>query len=136
ELAEGGEETRVVALVEADRRLVQDVEHADQLRADLGREPDALALATRERRRAAVERQVIEPDVDQEAEARQDLLHDRARDLALGGRESEAAEEGERIADGQRRHLDDAPQPDQLAVLLYVEPIDLQCWDMQTSDQP
>ena len=122
ELAEGGEETRVVALVEADRRLVQDVEHADQLRADLGREPDALALATRERRRAAIERQVIEPDVDQEAEARQDLLHDRARDLALGGRESEAAEEGERIADGKRRHLDDAPPPDAHEARLTAEP--------------
>src|SRR5439155_1264036 len=80
QLAEGGEEPRVVALMEADRRLIQDVEHAHQLRADLRREPDALALAAGERRRAAVERQVIEPDVDQEAEARQDLFHDRARD--------------------------------------------------------
>src|SRR5436189_283667 len=113
---------RVGAPVEADRRLVQDVEHAHQLRADLRREPDALALAAGERRRAAVERQVIEPDVDQEAEARQDLLHDRARDLALGGREREVAEEAERVADGKRRHLDDAPPPNAHEARLAAEP--------------
>ena len=35
----------VVALVQPDRRLVEDVEDADQAGADLGREPDALRLA-------------------------------------------------------------------------------------------
>ena len=39
----------VVALVQADRRLVEDVEHADQRRADLGRQPDPLRLAARQR---------------------------------------------------------------------------------------
>ena len=42
----------VVALVQADRRLVEDVEHADELRADLRREPQPLRLAAGERRRA------------------------------------------------------------------------------------
>ena len=36
------EQARVVARVEADRGLVEDVEHAHQARADLRREPDAL----------------------------------------------------------------------------------------------
>ena len=49
------EQARVVALVQPDRRLVEDVEHAGQPRADLGREADALALAARERRGAAVD---------------------------------------------------------------------------------
>ena len=40
----------VVALVQADRRLVEDVEHADELRADLGGETQPLRLAARERR--------------------------------------------------------------------------------------
>ena len=35
----------VVALVQADRRLVEDVEHAHERRADLGRQPDPLRLA-------------------------------------------------------------------------------------------
>ena len=37
----------VVAVVQADRRLVEDVEHADQRRADLGRQADPLRLAAR-----------------------------------------------------------------------------------------
>ncbi len=45
---ERGQEPGVVALVQADRRLVEDVEHAHQRRADLGGEPDALRLAARE----------------------------------------------------------------------------------------
>ena len=48
---ERSDELVVVALVETDRRLVEDVEHADELRADLGRQPQALRLAARERRR-------------------------------------------------------------------------------------
>ena len=39
----------VVALVEADRRLVEDVEDADQAGADLGGQPDALRLAAGQR---------------------------------------------------------------------------------------
>ena len=43
----------VVALVQPDRRLVEDVEHAHEARADLRREPDALRLAAGQRRGAA-----------------------------------------------------------------------------------
>ena len=39
----------VVALVQADARLVEHVEHARQARADLAGEPDALRLAARQR---------------------------------------------------------------------------------------
>jgi hypothetical protein len=39
------DEPAVVALVQADRRLVEHVEHADQAGADLRRQPDALRLA-------------------------------------------------------------------------------------------
>ncbi len=39
------EQPRVVALVQADRRLVEHVEHAGEAGADLRGEPDALALA-------------------------------------------------------------------------------------------
>ena len=63
------EQALVVALVQADRRLVQDVHDAHQSRADLAREPDALGFAAGKRLGAAVERQVVEPDVDQEAAA-------------------------------------------------------------------
>ena len=46
---QGRDQARVVALVEADRGLVEDVEHPDQGRADLGRQPDPLRLAARQR---------------------------------------------------------------------------------------
>ena len=46
--AQRAEQALIVALVQADRGLVQHIEHARQARADLTREPDALALATRQ----------------------------------------------------------------------------------------
>ena len=48
-VAEGLErldETSVVALVQADARFVEHVEHTREARTDLRREPDALRLAT------------------------------------------------------------------------------------------
>ena len=66
----------VVALVQADRRLVEHVQRADQAGADLAGQPDALRLAAGERARRARQRQVVEPDVEQEAEPGVDLLRD------------------------------------------------------------
>ncbi len=60
------DQLRVVALVQADRRLVEDVEHADQRRADLRRQADALRLAAGQRRGGAIHRQVSDADVLQE----------------------------------------------------------------------
>src|SRR5262249_11130401 len=41
------DQARVVALVQADTRLIEDVEHTHQAGADLRRQADALRLATR-----------------------------------------------------------------------------------------
>ena len=81
---EGDEQPLIVALVEADRGLVEHVEHARQARADLAGEADALALAARERARGAVEVEIVEADIVEEAEPLVDLLEDRAGDLVLG----------------------------------------------------
>ena len=80
------DELGVVPLVEADGRLVQDVQDAHQRRADLGRQPDPLGLAAREADARPVQRQVVQPDVHQEPEPRHDLLEHLAGDrpLALG----------------------------------------------------
>ena len=53
QMAQRRKETVVVALMEADARLIENVEHAHQPRADLCRETDALCLAARERTRRA-----------------------------------------------------------------------------------
>ena len=54
---EGGDEALVVALVEADGGLVEDVEDAAEAGADLGGEADALAFAAGEGGGGAVERE-------------------------------------------------------------------------------
>src|SRR5207237_3567676 len=69
EALEGFEEAVVVLLVEADRGLVEDVENAREAAADLRREADALALAAGEGAAGAVEVEVIEPDIVEEAQA-------------------------------------------------------------------
>ena len=97
----------VVALVQADRRLVEDVEHADELRADLRREPQALRLAARQRRRGAVELQVADADVVEEGQALADLLDDAVADQLLGLGELELVEELERARDREARELVD-----------------------------
>ena len=48
-----GDQLGVVALVEPDRRLVEDVQDAHQRRADLGRQPDPLRLAARQADRSS-----------------------------------------------------------------------------------
>ena len=53
QVPQGPEQPGVVARVQADRRLVEHVEHAGQSAADLAGQPDALALAAGERGRAA-----------------------------------------------------------------------------------
>ena len=73
------EQARVVARVQADRRLVEHVEDADQRGADLRRQADALPFAAGERLRRSIEREVVEPDVDQEAEPRDDGARAAAR---------------------------------------------------------
>ena len=80
------DEPPVVALVQADARLVEHVEHPREAGADLGRQADALCLTARERGRRAGEVEVAEPDPDQEVEADLDLAQHLGRDglLALG----------------------------------------------------
>ena len=79
----------VVALVQADARLVEHVQHADQAGPDLGRQPDPLRLAAGERAGRSVEGEVVQADVDQEPQPLVDLLEDADRDLLLARRQLE-----------------------------------------------
>ena len=76
----------VVALVQADGRLVEDVQDADQAAADLAGQADALRLAARERPCRARQRQVVEPDVEEELHALAHFLEHPVGDhvLAVG----------------------------------------------------
>ena len=62
------EQPIVVALMQADRRFVQNIENAGEAGADLRSEADSLALATGEGRRGAREGEIFEADGIQEAE--------------------------------------------------------------------
>jgi hypothetical protein len=77
------EQALVVALVQADRGLVEHVEDAREAGADLARQADALALAARQGSGGAGEGEVFEADIDQEGEAVADLFQDADRDLVL-----------------------------------------------------
>src|SRR3546814_2138442 len=80
EALQGREQPVVVALVEADARFVEDVEHTRQAAANLAGEADALALAAAQRAAGAVEVEIIEPDIVEEAEPLVDLFQDRLRE--------------------------------------------------------
>jgi hypothetical protein len=116
------DELRVVALVQPDRRLVEHVEDADQRRADLRGQPDALRLAARQRRRRAVHRQVADADVVQEAQALVDLAHDEPRDVALGLRQLHVGQPLQRALDAQRGQLVDGDAADQHRPRLGLQP--------------
>ena len=101
---QGRDELAVIALVQADRGLV---EHADEARADLGGQADALRLAARERPSAAREGQVGQPHVDQEGQARLDLRQDRRGDGTGALLQLDLGEEGASLRDGHVGELGD-----------------------------
>src|SRR5207237_9317143 len=70
----------VIPLVQADGRLIQDVQHADQAGPDLCRQTDALAFPAGERGRGPIQRQVVQANVDEEAQPLADLLQDAMSD--------------------------------------------------------
>ena len=77
------DQLRVVPLVQPDRGLVEDVENADQARADLRREPDPLRLAAGQRAGRASQVQVADADVVEEGESLGDLADEQPRDRPL-----------------------------------------------------
>ena len=112
EFLQRGQQLLVVPMMEPDRRLVEDVEHAGQLGADLGREPDALRLAARQRGGRALEREVAQPDVLEEPEARAQLLQDRRRDRGLTAGVAQAVRRCARDAHGLSAPLADVAAVD------------------------
>ena len=57
-------QTLVIALMQADGRFIENIEHAHEASTDLRCKADALRLATGKRGGCAFEREVVEPDVD------------------------------------------------------------------------
>ena len=111
---EGLDEAVVVALMQADGGLVENVEHAAQAGADLRGQADALAFAAGERGGIAVEREVVEADGAEEFEALDDFAADALGDQRLargeaevdGGRERAIERQGGEVGDGEAADFD------------------------------
>ena len=99
------DEALVVALVQADGRLVEDVEHSHERGTDLSGETYALGLASRQGSCLALESQVLEADVAHEVEPRSDLLEYLLGDLPLGIAQRYALEKGQRLLHRLRRQI-------------------------------
>jgi hypothetical protein len=85
ELSRAREQRLGVGRVQAGGGLVEHVDHAEEVRAHLRREPQPLELARRERRRAPLQGEVAEPEVEQHVEPGAEVLGDAPRHLALLG---------------------------------------------------
>ena len=99
----------VIPLMQPDRRLIQHIQHPGQPRPDLGGQPDPLRLPARQRGRGPVQGQVVQADVEQEAEPGADLGEDGRRDLRVPARSGSGRQQLSQLADGQRAELRDGP---------------------------
>ena len=107
--------------METDRRLVEDVQHADQAGPDLGGKADALGLTARQGGRAPVERQVPHADIVEEAQALDDLAQDPVGDQRLVGRQVKRLGPLDRRLDGLVRGLVDGEAADRDGEALRLE---------------
>ena len=101
---EGFNQTPVIALMQPDRRLIEHIEHADETGADLGGQPDALRLTAGERSGGPGQREVVQADVEQEAQPGLHLLKYLPGDRLFTGAQGEFVEEVGTLPDGQLAH--------------------------------
>src|SRR5690606_458253 len=99
------EQHAIVSCMQADRRLIEDVANALQVRSELRRETNALRFAAGQRRRGTIEREIAEPDVLEKRQASVDLAQDISRDVALAAFELQCAKELARLDDRTAREL-------------------------------
>ena len=95
----------VVALVQTDRRLVEHVKHPGEARADLAGQADALTFTAGERLGGAIEREVVETDVNEKLQARGDFAHDAFPDRRPRAGQHELFKPAQRLAQGPVREL-------------------------------
>src|SRR5665213_3153853 len=77
------EQTRIISLVQSNRRLIENVKHANESRPDLRRETNALRFPTRQRLGGATKREIIQTHIDEESQPLANLLENRAGDIRV-----------------------------------------------------
>ena len=85
------DETLRVARVQADGWLVENVERADEMRAERSGELNALRFAAGKSRGKAIERQVVEADFIEELQAAANFFQDFLGDFRLAVRKAPAS---------------------------------------------
>ena len=108
EIAQAGERVEqaiVIARMQSDGRLVENIEHAAQLRSDLRGQTNALRFAAGERGGGAREAQIVEADGGEKFQAIADLFDHAAGDLLLALVEFPGLDGGERAIDGHLGEL-------------------------------
>ena len=119
---QSGDQLRVVALVQPDRGLVEDVQHAHERGADLRGQPDPLRLPAGERGGGAVHREVADADVLQELQPLGDLAQDQPRDVAVGLGELHLIQPLDRAPRGERAEVLDPRAPHEHRARLRPQP--------------
>ena len=84
----------VVALVQADGRLIKNIHDPDKPGTDLTGQADTLSFATRERLCASIQRKIIKPDVHEELQTLTELLEYLCGDRTSPTFELQLREEG------------------------------------------
>ncbi len=101
------EQPAVVAWVQADRRLVQHVQHAAQFRADLRGQANALRFTAGKRGRGTIQADVIQAHRGKKLEAPADFIQHAAGDLHLALAEFPVPHRHQRARDRQRGEFRD-----------------------------
>ena len=87
---QGFEQPEIVARMQSDGRLVQNVKNAAQIRAELRRQTNALRLAAAQGLRRTPEREIAEPDIFHEPEALRNFRHEIVGDRFLVAAKTQA----------------------------------------------
>ncbi len=101
ESSECTEQSVVVSGVQSDGGFIEDIEHTGQGPAHLSGQANPLALATRQRRKRAIQRQVFESKFDEEAESADGFAKQVAGDLFLVASEFHCSEHGQSLVEWQ-----------------------------------
>ena len=101
---EGAQQTIVIALMQADRRLIKDVKNTHQARADLAGQTDTLRLAAGQCVSTAIQRQIIEAHIHQKLQAFANFFQNFVCNLAATPGQAQRAEIFSGIANGHVGH--------------------------------
>ena len=123
QLAQHLEQHLVVARVQTDRRLVEDVADTLQVGTELSRQPDALCLSARQRVGSTVEREIAETDLLEKAQSRLDLLQHVGGYQAIAIAEAVRGDDGACRGDGRSRDLGDRLAAHSHGARLRLQPL-------------